>query len=132
MHPLPLPALPRRVRYAGVVSVAFIIAYFSFTGTVQPPGAGPWWDKRLHVIAYAALGLSIAYATLDDQRTTRRVLLVVAGAALYGAGIEIVQFFLPDRYFGIGDLAANLIGALVGASWLVCKRGIRYVPFVSR
>ena len=128
MRRLPVPALPPAVRYAGVLAVAAGIAYFSFTGDppAQPPGAGG--DKTLHFVAYATLGLAIAYATLDDRRPLVRAALIVGGAGLYGIGIELVQWSLPERYFGLGDIAANLFGGVLALSWLVVERVFTYVP----
>lgn len=128
MRRLPVPALPPTARYAGVLAVAAGIAYFSLTGDppAQPPGAGG--DKTLHFVAYATLGLAIAYATLDDRRPLVRAALIVGGAGLYGIGIELVQWSLPERYFGLGDIAANLFGGVLALSWLVVERVFTYVP----
>ena len=127
-----VPELPRAVRYAGLLVVAVGIAYFSFTGNppAQPPG-GQGGDKTLHFVAYAALGLAIAYATLDDRRPLVRAALIVGGAGLYGVGIELVQWPLPERYFGLDDIAANLIGATLALSWLLVERVTRYVPVAA-
>ncbi|KAB7517987.1 VanZ family protein [Halosegnis rubeus] len=127
MHRLPVPALSRRVRYAGVLAVAVFIAYYSLTGT--PPGArsgGPLWDKYLHFVAYAGLGATIAYATLN-RPLAERVVLVLAMAGLYGVAIELTQGVLPSRYFSIGDMTANVLGAALSLTWLLIERRIRYV-----
>jgi len=123
---LPIPALPPAARYAGVLAVAAGIAYFSLTG--DPPAQPSGNDKTLHFIAYATLGLAIAYATLDDRRPLVRAALIVGGAGLYGVGIELVQWSLPERYFGLGDIAANLFGGVLALSWLVVERVFTYVP----
>jgi VanZ family protein len=118
--------LPPATRYAGVLAVAAGIAYFSLTG--DPPAQPSGNDKTLHFVAYATLGLAIAYATLDDQRPLVRAALIIGGAGLYGVGIELVQWSLPERYFGLGDIAANLSGATLALSWLLAERVTRYVP----
>jgi VanZ family protein len=121
--------LPRFVRYAGVVAVLIVIGYFSFGGVPpQQPGSGPLWDKKLHFVAYAGLGLSIAYATIEEQRLWLRLAFIIGGATLYGAGVEAVQFVLPERYFGLGDLLANTIGACLATGWLIVERIVGYVP----
>jgi VanZ family protein len=114
-----------------VLAVAAGIAYFSLTGDppAQPPGAGD--DKTLHFVAYATLGLAIAYATLDDRRPLVRAALIIGGAGLYSVGIELVQWSLPERYFGLGDIAANLGGATLALSWLLAERVTRYVPLAA-
>jgi VanZ family protein len=115
-----------------VLAVAAGIAYFSFTGDppAQPPG-GQGGDKTLHFLAYATLGLTIAYATLDDRRPWVRAALIVSGAGLYGVGIELVQWALPERYFGVGDIAANLVGTTLALTWLLAERVTRYVPVAA-
>lgn len=128
MRRLPLPAFPRAIRYAGVLAVAALIAHFSFTGVPpQAPNTDPWWDKKLHFAAYAALGLAVVYATIDDDRPLVRIGLIVGIATAYGAGIELVQWTLPNRYFGVGDLIANAVGALLATSWLLFERTVDYV-----
>lgn len=129
MRRLPVPALPPAARYAGVLAVAAGIAYFSLTG--DPPAQPPGNDKTLHFVAYATLGLAIAYATLDDRRPLVRAVLIVGGAGFYGVGIELVQWSLPARYFGPGDIAANLIGATLALSWLLAERVTQYVPVAA-
>ncbi|MFC7177011.1 VanZ family protein [Halosegnis marinus] len=132
MRRLPVPALPRVVRYGSVLLVAAVIAYFSLTGRPpRVPDAGPWWDKRLHLVAYAGLGLALAYATLDERRLWLRVAVILGAVFVYGSGIELVQWTLPRRYFGVGDILANLAGGVVATAWLALERVVRYVPLPS-
>jgi len=128
MSRLPVPALSRRVRYAGVLAVAVFIAYYSLTGTPpRAPSGGPLWDKYLHFVAYAGLGATIAYATLD-RPLGQRVVLVLVTAGLYGVAIELTQGVLPSRYFSIGDMTANVLGAALSLVWLVAERRMKYIP----
>ena len=133
MRRLPVPAVPRALRYAGVLAVAVAIAYFSLLDAPPqgPPGTGPWWDKRLHFAAYAALGVAVAYATIEERRLLVRAGLVLGAAGLYGTGIELVQWVLPDRYFGVGDIVANLIGGVLALSWLAAEQLFTYVPVLD-
>ena len=126
---LPIPALPRAARYAGVLAVAVGIAYFSLRG--DPPAQPSQGDETLHFLAYATLGFTIAYATLDDRRPWVRAALIVGGAGLYGVGIELVQWPVPERYFGVGDIAANFVGATLALTWLLAERVTRYVPVAA-
>lgn len=113
----PLPALPRPVRLAVAVLVAAVI----FVGSVvDPPSSGQpavvlgvAQDKWLHGVAYAALAVAVGYAAAPelgrlDHRALLGVFLVVVS---YGAGIEVVQAFLPVRAFDLADLAADALGA---------------------
>ncbi|MDZ7746885.1 MAG: VanZ family protein [Halobacteriales archaeon] len=127
MYRLPFPALPRRVRYGCVLAVAAFIAFYSLTGTPpRAPSGGPLWDKYLHFVAYAGLGAMVAYATLE-RPLAERVIIVLATAGLYGVAIELAQGVLPTRYFSVGDMTANVLGAALSLTWLLVERRIRYV-----
>ena len=49
------------------------------------------WDKTNHLLAFAALGVLGAYSWPD------RLLRLFTGLAAYGALIEVLQWFTPDR-----------------------------------
>jgi VanZ family protein len=126
---LRLPLLPRWLRLVGVAAVLGAIAYFSlFSAPPTVPGREPFWDKHLHFAAYAGLALSLAYATARVRdRPYLRAVVVFGGALAFGAGIELLQGALPNRYFGWGDLLANSLGAALVAVWFVVERRITYV-----
>ncbi|RXK47488.1 VanZ family protein [Halorientalis pallida] len=106
----PARAVPVIV-YAAVVLVASV---------ADPPAggltpAGPLGlvgvDKWLHAVGYATLTLLVAYAL--SGATKRWPAVAVAVAAIYGAGIEVVQSVLPFRSFDVLDVLANTLGALL-------------------
>jgi VanZ family protein len=98
-----------------------------------PPGEaapGPFWDKKLHFAAYAALSASLAYATARAELNPTARLLGVFGIAMaYGIAIEGVQAPLPDRYFSLSDMAANALGAVLGLTYLAVEARVPYVRF---
>ncbi|WP_435319481.1 VanZ family protein [Haloarchaeobius sp. TZWSO28] len=97
--------------WAGVVLVASV---------VDPPGSGGGtggllaFDKVLHALGYATLAVLVARAV--RPRMLRSGLLVVAGVALFGFGVEVVQWPLPFRTFSLADAAVNGLGAMVGVA----------------
>ena len=108
----------RAVRYgsvglfAGWVLVASVVD--PPAGAAAPPGPlGVPLDKLVHASTYATLGGLLAYALLP--RRPLALLAVALAATGYGAGIEVVQAFLPLRTFEVLDLAANGLGATVAA-----------------
>ena len=108
------------VVYAGVVLFASVIDPPS-AGTAPGGPFGLGADKWLHAATYAALAILLAYAAL--ARTSRALLAVVVLAAGYGAGIEVVQSFLPLRSFEATDMAANAIGAAAAVGiWTIAGR----------
>jgi VanZ family protein len=72
--------------------------------------SGSWWhfDKLLHALAYAGLALLV-------MRAWGRYWPSVLVVALYGASDELHQLFTPGRSSEVLDVAADLVGALVGA-----------------
>lgn len=129
MRRVEVPLLPRFVRLGGVCAVLAVIAYFSLVAAPpESPTRTPFWDKHLHFVAYAGLALSLAYATVHlRERPALRILAVVGGALLVGAGVELLQGSLPNRYFGWGDLLANALGASLVGGWFLLERRVRYV-----
>jgi VanZ family protein len=99
-------------------------AYVLVASVVDPPSGaggglpaaplGVGLDKWLHLAAYAALAFLLAFAR--DVRLTRATVAVAVVAAAYGAGIEVLQAFVPARAFDPADAATNALGALLGVS----------------
>ena len=70
--------------------------------------------EQIHLVEYAGLG---AVAALFLRTTARpwRVFFRLAGiVAAVGLADEILQFFLPQRFFQWSDVLLNWIGGLVG------------------
>ena len=122
------PLLPRWLRWAGVLAVAGTIVYLSLiTVPPKPAEPGPLWDKKMHFLAYGALGLSLLYATARFRDyPLRRAIIVVLAVGAFGALIEILQGRLPYRYMSLWDGVANLLGGLLALVWLAVERHLRY------
>ncbi len=89
--------------------------------------AVPLGDKLLHLAGYALLG-ALFFQALRASRPTapRRVIwrLSALAAALYGATDELHQAFVPTRSGDLLDLAADAVGALLGAglaAWIAAR-----------
>jgi VanZ family protein len=130
-----IPLLPWWLRWGAAVGLATFIFYTSIL-TVPPetvvdqarPELLPL-DKWRHLVAYATLAYSLAYATVDrelDRRIIAGIVIVVT--VIYGVGIEFGQSFLPNRYFSLGDAYANALGGLLVLPWYLIQRYIEYVP----
>lgn len=97
-------------------------AILALSITPGPPGVGaPGLDKVGHLAEFALLGALTSRAS--NARSRAMVALLVA----LGLGIatEAAQLATPDRAAELGDLAADLLGGLLGAAgWsLVRRRG---------
>lgn len=112
----------------GAAGIAGVIFYFSvLTVPPEPAKPGPFWDKYLHFASYAGLTLALAYATVQFRdRPYFRSFVVIGLAVGYGVLIEGVQALLPYRYFGTGDMLANVFGAMLVSLWFVVERWVRY------
>ncbi len=68
--------------------------------------------KLNHIAAYAALALAggIAY------RRRRPLFMMAAGLLLLGAGLELVQAYLPSRFANGYDVLANVVGIALGSA----------------
>jgi VanZ family protein len=126
---IPIPLLPRWLRYAGAGGVAAVLLYFSVLTTppVSPPEPDPLWDKKLHFAGYAALTLALAYATVQIRPRRRRVAAAVGVAIAYGLVIEALQLPQPTRYVSVADALANAIGAALASVWFLVEPRLRYV-----
>jgi hypothetical protein len=86
-------------------------------------------DKWRHFVAYATLGGALAYAVADtDLSPVQAAVLVVSVTVRYGLDIEFGQSMLPDRYFSVGDAAANALGGLLVLPWFTLQGRLRFVP----
>jgi VanZ family protein len=87
----------------------FVLGAQSFAvGLIPVP-----WDKLAHLVVFAVLAAAIGLAS--GLRGWRMVLLAVGGALLVGVLDEWHQVILPGRQVGLDDLAADVVGGLIGA-----------------
>ena len=91
-----------------------------FFSSLPDPGGPPGGisDKTAHVLVYAALGASLVRALAGGritEMTLTRILFAAALGTLYGVSDEIHQHFVPPRTPDILDVAADAVGAFVGA-----------------
>lgn len=92
----------------------FLLSTF-LTIPVQVEGVG-YLDKIEHCFAYFVLIVSFMIAFKKAELLTiRRSKYLLIAAAIYGLGLELVQYsFFPHRYFEWIDAAANVLGVLLG------------------
>ena len=80
---------------------------------------GHFWDKLVHLLVYAVLGvlflIPLAKARLS-QVTVGTAARAVVLATLYGAFDEVHQSFTPDRTPDVRDLFADTLGATLGVA----------------
>ncbi len=115
--------LQRLLRLAAVL-LALGLALGLLVGGEQPVAVGlipAPWDKLAHAGVFMVLSAAIGYASGWCGRS----MLAVAffGAMAIGALDEWHQMYLPGRSAGLDDLAADAVGAALGAITALRIRG---------
>lgn len=129
--PISVPLVVARRRRGAVLAVAVLILAVSVAPAPADPTTpfGPWLDEAIHLVAYATLALSLAYATVEWESVPgRRVAFVVCVVVAYGISIEFVQTPLSTRQFSTTDVLADVTGALVGIAWVGLEHWVEYRP----
>lgn len=105
----------RTLRILAALSVVLAAGALYILGA-QPVAVGlipAPWDKLAHLFIFAIVGGAAGVAS--GKRGWRMTLYCVAGAMMVGAMDELHQAFLPGRAASWSDLAADLIGGILGA-----------------
>ncbi|MEJ2620827.1 MAG: VanZ family protein [Candidatus Thiodiazotropha sp.] len=93
------------------VALAFsliAISYLAFT-PLEIPVASSLNDKFSHILAFLYLGLLWDFCWPESKWSYRKALPMLG----YGLFIEVVQAFLPHRFFSLLDLAADGLGLIL-------------------
>ena len=89
--------------------ICLIAIEYLATTTTSIPAIENSWDKFNHFIAFITLYilLSLGYQKLIDLK---KVIILM----IFAIQIEIVQSFIPNRYFSLLDVVADAIGIILG------------------
>lgn len=105
--------------------IVYCLAIFiqsSFPSPVKEPDV-PFFDKYLHMLGYALLGV-LFYRAYGSLRLGGKIwhvaLLSVLSAGLYGISDEFHQYFVPSRSADVMDVAADFVGAAWGVFLYMC------------
>ncbi len=88
-------------------------------------------DKLIHVVAYAPLGLLIAFALSRSVPKGNLLFLTSILALFYGLTDEFHHYFVPGRSASGLDLMADGFGALIGSSIFPLLHEAEKVPPVK-
>ena len=94
--------------------MAVIFAVSSMPSPPVPGGA----DKPWHALGYCGLAVVVVRAFaggLPRRISLRTAVASVCVVVLYGMSDEVHQMFVPGRRASIDDVAADAIGAIIGA-----------------
>ncbi len=100
--------------------VAWLVLIFALSSipnriiVVGPPGFP--FDKIAHAVAFGVLAFIITWLARRRWRSVALAMaLGVVLSTLYGVTDELHQIYVPGRDAGLPDLAANAVGAIIGA-----------------
>lgn len=71
-------------------------------------------SERLHLLVYSILGLFVFCVGRFKLEGFRLFLVSGTVTVFFGVVDEIVQHFLPNRFFAWGDIAINILGGISG------------------
>ena len=96
---------------------AALIFHFSSESDPLPLLRAAIWDKALHTIEYAGLGILVARALLGEGLpAATAVSMAIAVVALYAASDEWHQLYVPSRDASVVDWTADVVGGLAGST----------------
>ncbi|MFU1782647.1 VanZ family protein [Haloarcula japonica] len=116
-----------RRRYLPAVGFSLLILVTSLLPIPEGPSEqiplllGVPLDKWVHAASYGTLTAVLAWGRRAHGWVT--VAALAAVAVLYGAGVELLQGFVPSRGTSGADFFANSVGAaMAGLVWFVTHR----------
>ncbi len=79
-----------------------------------------WNDKLKHILAFTLLAFGLTHYWRIRWYFTLVILL------MYGIGIEVVQYFIPNRTTSMWDILADILGIFLGIL------GYIFIGFISK
>ncbi|MCS6798339.1 MAG: VanZ family protein [Myxococcota bacterium] len=116
------PTGPSRALLGWAPALACMALIWVLSSMSMPPlvpSGGPWTDKLLHAVEYTVLGVLTAHGSSATWPGAARWRLAIFGTAVatgWGLLDELHQAFVPGRMSDWRDLAADAVGASVGAT----------------
>ena len=103
------------VGFISAILVA-VLAYLWFVFFHPTPAVG------VHLLEYGVLAILIFRAVSLDRAPRPAVIITLALVVALGWFDEVIQYFLPDRYYDLSDVVINGVGGVLG---LLCILGYR-------
>ena len=123
-------------RFPALAWTLLIFILLSLPGKMLPNESHfslPQLDKLVHIILFGSFVFlwSFYYSTkgktFNLNRTFIRVTII---ACLYGYAMELIQkYFIPNRDYDIKDIAADVVGAIVGLIlvWRIVRNSNKHI-----
>jgi VanZ family protein len=106
-----------------------LIFFLSSKSDLPVPPLFPLQDKIEHGVAFGILGVLFhrSFKSQWGPPLLKRVLVITAMVAAYGAFDEIHQSFVPAREASVADFAADALGGMVSAILLSVHAGNKHL-----
>ena len=102
-----------------------VVALFSLKPNLGPPG-----EYHVDVVLHLATYFFMAYLPFSIPIKKLHRALMIGTLALFGAGSEFLQNFMPGRTASVSDGLANMagIGVALLIVWLIANRAAATAP----
>ena len=109
---------------ATVGSILWIGGFIVVALFLLKPNLGPPGEYHVDVVLQLATYFFLAYLPFSIPIKTLHRALMIATLAVFGAGSEFLQHFMPGRTASLSDGVANLagIGVALLIVWLIANR----------
>ncbi|MBU0469011.1 MAG: VanZ family protein [Candidatus Omnitrophica bacterium] len=75
-------------------------------------------EEKIHFAEYGVLSILVFWALRYYSKHWHRYLAAFIMTSLIGLGDEVIQHFLPNRYYQISDVILNAISGGLGLAWV--------------
>ena len=104
-----------RFYFASIVWSGIILGLTLTPGKSLPSVELFTYDKLGHLVIFLVLSfLYVSGLYANKNGFKKSILIGLIATVLYGAAIEVLQDFIPDRSMDWKDLAANCSGSTIG------------------
>ncbi len=112
--------IPNIIFWIWIISILWV-SYLSLQPSIKTEKHFENQDKVLHLIVYIWISLLAFLSFVKDNKSSYAALFVL----LLSLILEIGQYYIPGRFFSIGDILANSAGVFIGY-YLGTKIRIRF------
>lgn len=81
-----------------------------------------FWDKQNHFMAFFVLYLLFSFAYKNLTTVEKTIILLFVGFQM-----EIIQYFIPGRFFSLLDIVADGVGIVIAIVLLKLKKQIIFI-----
>jgi VanZ family protein len=103
-----------------------VVGAWVATHALQTPSTYEVSDKLIHLVVFFGFAVLVDFSSVHPSFWLRKGIPLL----MYGACIEIMQYFTPERSFSLLDWWADFAGVLLyfmlkkGCVWLTKNRGL--------